>query len=118
MLAMNRERGTTLASRVERADTFLRRLRGLRGRPALEEGAGLWLVPCRGIHTRGMSFPIDALYLDRELRVIAIEQNLSPGRIASVLFRARTVLELPAGTARRTDTRVGDRIEISEAEES
>jgi hypothetical protein len=118
MRAMNRERGTTLASRVERADTILKRLRGLRGRPSLADGAALWLVPCRGIHTRGMRFPIDALYLDRDLRVVAVERNLPPGRIAPVLFRARTVLELPAGTVLRTATRVGDQIEMRNEEEA
>lgn len=110
MRAVNRERSTVVASQVDVADTFLKRLRGLRGRDGMAEGSALWLVPCRGIHTRGMSFPIDALYLDRELRVVAIEQNLSPGRIASVLFRARTVLELPAGAVRRSATQVGDHI--------
>jgi uncharacterized membrane protein (UPF0127 family) len=118
MRALNKERSAVVASRVEVADTFLKRLRGLRGRDRMAEGSALWIVPCRGIHTRGMSFPIDALYLDREQRVVAIEQNLPPGRIASVLFRARTVLELPAGTVRRSATRVGDHIVMSEPQET
>lgn len=116
--ALNKERSTVVASRVALADTFLKRLRGLRGQAGMDEGSALWIVPCRGIHTRGMSFPIDALYLDREQRVVAVEQNLPPGRIAPVLFRARTVLELPAGTVSRSATRVGDHIVMCEQQET
>lgn len=112
MRAVNRDRGTELAKRVETAGSFLTRLRGLRGRPALLAGEALWIVPCRGVHTRGMAFSIDVLYLDASLTILAMEENLPPGRFAPVRWRARTVLELPAGTVERTGTRPGDRIEM------
>jgi hypothetical protein len=111
--AVNVEREFELAVSVERADTFWRRLRGLRGRARLAEGAALWIVPCRGIHTRGMRFPIDALFLDADGRVVDLEENLAPGRIAPVRWRSRSVLELPAGTLRRSRTRRGDRIDFT-----
>jgi uncharacterized protein len=117
MRAINRGRGTELARRVEKADSFRARLRGLIGRPSLAEGAALWIIPCRGVHTRGMTFPIDVLYLDRTLRVVAVEEHLYPGRMTPFRWKARTVLELPAGTLRRTGTRAGDQIDMSHAEE-
>ena len=118
MRAMNRDRGTELARRVERADRFWKRLRGLSGRRELPRGEALWIIPCRGVHTRGMSFPIDVLFLDGECRVLAVEENLAPGRIAPVRWRARTVLELPAGTVRGSDTRIGDHIDFETREET
>ena len=116
MRVVNRDRGTELARRIEKADSFRTRLKGLRGRAALPEGEALWIVPCRGVHTRGMAFPIDVVYLDPSLRILAVEENLPPGRIAPIRWRARTVLELPAGTLKRTGTCPGDRIEIQKEE--
>ncbi len=118
MRAANRDRDTELASRVEKADTFWARLKGLRGRTDLLDGAALWIVPSRGVHTRGLSFPIDVVFLDRAMRVLAVEERLAPGRFARIRWRARTVLELPAGRIRLSRTRVGDRIEIGDTGET
>src|SRR5213593_121100 len=118
MRAANRDRRTELAGRVEKADTFWARLRGLRGRSSLREDEALWIVPSRGVHTRGMAFPIDVVFLDRAMRVLAVEENLAPGRFTPIRWRARTVLELPAGRIRASLTRIGDRIEIDEKGEA
>jgi len=111
--AINQRSTEELAARVVKADTFWTRLRGLTGRSGLDSGEGLWIIPCRSIHTHGMAFPIDVIFLDRERNVVGLEENLSPGRFAPIRWKARTVLELPAGTVRRSRTRVGDRIEIA-----
>lgn len=112
MQARNTDRGTELAGRVEKAGTFWTRLRGLRGRTGLPDGEALWIVPSRGVHTRGMSFPIDVVFLDDAMRVVAVEEDMTPGRFAPIRWRARTVLELPAGKIKKTGTCVGDRIAI------
>lgn len=117
MRAVNRDRGTEVAGRVERADTFWTRLKGLQGRREFAAGEGLWIVPCRSIHTLGMTFPIDVLFLNDKLQVTAKEENLRPGRLTAIRWKARTVLELPAGTLNRTGTEVGDRIEMTRPEE-
>jgi uncharacterized membrane protein (UPF0127 family) len=117
MRALNRDRGTELARSVRKADTFWKRLRGLQGRPALPPGEGVWIVPCRGVHTRGMAFSIDVLFLDAAGRVLSLEENLGPGRIARIRWKARTVLELPAGMVRDSRTEAGDRIEFQATEE-
>ncbi len=117
MRAVNREQATELGGRIRRADTFWTRLRGLRGVRALPPGEGLWIIPCRGVHTRGMAFPIDVLFLDASGTVVSVEENLAPGRFAPIRWKARTVLELPAGTLRRSRTGVGDRIEFQVTEE-
>jgi uncharacterized protein len=111
LLCRNLTRGSVLAVAIDVADTASKRNRGLLGRQTLSEGEGLWIKPCQAIHMWFMRFPIDALFLDREKRVVKIVPNLRPWRIAFSL-RAHSVLELPAGTASRTQAAPGDQIEF------
>ena len=108
--AVNQTSGLLLASHVEEARAFHRRLVGLMGRRGLPEGAGLHLDPCNGIHTFFMRFAIDALFLDREGRVVKTFAALAPWRVTSIDGRTRSVLELPAGVLASTGTKVGDRV--------
>lgn len=86
--------------RVEVVRTFRARLRGLLGRNALSPGEGLLLRPCRAIHTIGMRFAIDAVFLDREFRVTRVCRDVRPGRLfVSGGPRAAAVLEMAAGHA-------------------
>ena len=111
--AFNQTRQTYLATAI--ADTHWTRLRGLLGTPSgdFRNGCGLWIVPCRGVHTLGMAFPIDVLYLDASMQVIHIERGLQPWRFSPIRVRASSVLELPSRTAAETRTAVGDKIEIT-----
>ena len=104
-----------VCERCEAADTFLTRLRGLLGRRTLPEGEGLLLHPASSIHMFFMRFPIDAVFLDRELRVVAVRSNLAPWRVAAV-SGSRYVLELAAGEAERAGLRPGHKLVLSEEE--
>ena len=117
--ALNRTRHAYLATELKVADTYWKRLRGLMAADpqGFRNGHGLWIVPCRGIHTFAMRFPVDAVYLDRNKVVVHLEENMKPWRIAPVRIRARSVLELPGNTVSATGTVVGDEIEISVADE-
>jgi len=106
----NRTRGCLLAGRVLIADTWAARRRGLLGRPRLESGEGLLLVPCRWVHSLGMAFPIDVVHLDRRGRIVRA-YPLAPGRIGPPVARGYSVLELAAGTLARTGTIEGDLLE-------
>jgi uncharacterized protein len=112
----NRTRQAIVASDVEIADTALKRMKGLLFRKArsFSPGKGLWIVPSQGVQTVGMSFSIDVVYLDSEYRVIHVCHALAPFRIAALKLKARSVIELPAGTLAQTRTSVGDVLEISE----
>ena len=113
--AFNRTRQAHLATALAVADTHWTRFRGLLGL-ALDDfrnGSGLWIVPCHGVHTMGMGFPIDVLYLDRALKVIDLKSGVRPWRFTPVLRKAASVLELPCGIAAETKTAVGDTIEIT-----
>jgi len=116
--AFNRTRQAYLATRVTLAATHWSRFRGLMCTAAAEfsPGNGLWIVPCRGVHTFAMNFPIDVLYLDGGKRVVHIETNLRPWRVAKVSLRAVSVLELPGDTLRSSRTAVGDEIDIAMGE--
>jgi uncharacterized protein len=113
--AFNRTRQAYLATALAVADTHWTRLRGLLGFRSgdFRNGSGLWIVPCHGVHTLGMGFPIDVVYLDRVMTVIHIQHDLQPWRFAPVRTQAASVLELPRSTAAETRTAVGDKIEIT-----
>lgn len=108
----NLTRGTLLASAAEAADRGPARRKGLLGRDELAEGEGMWIVPCEAVHTFGMHFPIDLIYLSRKHRVKKI-RNAVPAWRVSACLTAQSVLELPAGTAARTRTQIGDQIEVT-----
>jgi uncharacterized membrane protein (UPF0127 family) len=112
--AFNQTRQAYLATALAIADTHWTRLRGLLGVRShdFRNGSGLWIVPCHGVHTLGMGFAIDVVYLDDAKTVIHIQGDLPPWRFAPVRRRAASVLELPCRTAAETRTEVGDKIEI------
>lgn len=113
--AVNVTRGTVLASRLEVAGTGGTRRKGLLGRNSLEPGEGLWIAPCESVHTFFMRFAIDLVYLDRKHRVRKVRHSVGPWRISACLT-AHSVLELPAGSVRATQTKLGDIVEIGSAE--
>ena len=92
------ENGRPVCERCEVADGPLERLRGLLGRDALPDDAALLLRPCSSIHTSFLRFPIDAVFLDRDFRVLDVVSKLRPWR-AAWRRGAHAVLELPAGAA-------------------
>jgi uncharacterized membrane protein (UPF0127 family) len=112
--AFNRTRQAYLATHVTLAATHWSRFRGLMCMPAasFRTGNGLWIVPCRGVHTFAMKFPIDVIYLDARNCVVHLEENLRPWRVARVSLRAASVLELPEDTLHSSPTAVGDEIDI------
>ncbi|MCW5979921.1 MAG: DUF192 domain-containing protein [Bryobacteraceae bacterium] len=111
MRVRNLTRQTVLGDSVVVADTSRKRRTGLLEHENLATGAGLWIVPCEAIHTIGMKFPIDVIFLNRSRKVLKIRPRMGPWRLSCCL-RARSVLELPAGAAEQTGTRPGDVLEF------
>jgi uncharacterized membrane protein (UPF0127 family) len=99
---------------MEVADTAAKRNKGLLGRACLAPGEGLWISPCEAVHTFWMQFPIDLVYLDRKNRIRKLVSAVPPWRLSACL-RAHSVIELPSGTIRETQTQPGDTLEFSEA---
>jgi len=111
----NKTRETFVATEASVADSYLRRLIGLLGKTERWSrfGTGLWIVPSRGVHTIGMLFPIDLIFLNKGKEVVHVEEHVRPFRISKVSLKANSVLELPAHTIYRTGTQIGDLLEIS-----
>jgi len=110
----NVTRETVLASCLEVANHGSNRMKGLLGRDGLSPGEGLWIMPCEAIHTFGMRFAIDLVYLDRKKRIRKVKSSVPPWRMSACLT-AHSVIELPSGTIQATQTRRGDRLEFSPA---
>jgi uncharacterized membrane protein (UPF0127 family) len=81
---------------------------GLLGTTSLEPESGLLIFPTQAVHTFGMKYPIDILFLDRNKKVVGLRPEVPPYRLTPIFWRAECVLELPPGTAKRTNTVVGD----------
>jgi uncharacterized membrane protein (UPF0127 family) len=100
MKVINLTRNISVSDAAKTADTVSTRLFGLIPRRGMGEQEALWLSPCAMIHTCFMRFAIDAVFLDQELKVAAIFENLKPWRFSPWVRRAHSVLELPAGRSR------------------
>jgi uncharacterized membrane protein (UPF0127 family) len=114
MRVRNASRGSVLGEALRCADTFALRMKGLIGTDGLAEGEGLWISPCTGIHSFGMRFVFDAVFLGPDREVVGLYERFRRNRISRIFWNARGVLELPAGTIERTGTEVGDEIRFEE----
>ncbi|MEW6554489.1 MAG: DUF192 domain-containing protein [Actinomycetota bacterium] len=108
---VNLTRGTVLAERAAVAETPASRRRGLLGTEALLPGSGLLIVPCRQVHTFGMRYAIDVVFVDEAWNVLKVVRGMKPGRLGAPSIKARAALELPAGRAAETGTLVGDMLD-------
>jgi uncharacterized protein len=117
--ALNQTRSTILCARLHDAGGLGGQTRGLLGRERLEPGEGMLFnrgrfEPFMWMHMFFMRFPIDIVFLDREGLVIRVNHRLRPWRLSSIVFGARSALELAAGEALRSGTMVGDRVAFEE----
>lgn len=114
MEIINATKGVLLADKVIVADTLGKRLLGLIGKRGLGEREALIIVPCSAIHTFFMRFPIDAIFLNKGLKVLKVIKEMPPFRISLPLVRARIVVEFPSGAVGISGTEVGDSVEIKD----
>ena len=112
----NLDKKTWLATKIRKADTFVTRLLGLLRRQRLAPEEALWLVPGKAVHTVGMKFPIDVIFIDRNKKVVGLVPGMVPNRATRFYLGAHSVLELPKGTILKSRTEAGDRLDISSAE--
>ena len=111
----NRDRGTVLAESADVADTSAKRRTGLLKHSELKPGEGLWIAPCESVHSFGMKFSIDVVYLDRAKKVKKVRKEMVPRRISACLT-AYSVLELPVGAIEASRTAPGDQLEFEKLE--
>jgi len=111
---INTTKGTVLGEQIGVADTSRSRMAGLLGKSRLAPATGLLIVPSQAVHSFGMRFPIDVLFVDRHSKVIHIQPAMGPRRISGLHWRARCVLELPVGVIDQTCTAVGDELRMED----
>ncbi|NMC33590.1 MAG: DUF192 domain-containing protein [Veillonellaceae bacterium] len=113
MKLVNLTRKTIVARNLRIADSFFSRLKGLLGTAELPDGEALLLRPCNNIHMFGMRYAIDVAFVTEAGEVLKTVAELAPGRFAGCPS-ARSVVELPSGTLRKTSTGIGDLLVMAE----
>ena len=106
--------GRILADKILLADDLWSRTKGLLGQKTLGAGDGLWISPCRQIHTFFMRFPIDVIFMDHKHKVMAALFNLPPWRISPFYISAGSVLEFQGGSMEQS-IKKGDFLKLSMA---
>jgi uncharacterized membrane protein (UPF0127 family) len=101
--------GACLLPQVWRAESAFERMRGLLGRPQLLPGQGLLIESCNLVHTVGMSYPIDLVFLDAHGYVVKLFEQVQPWRFAGALG-AKSTVELCAGALSARHIAVGDQM--------
>ena len=114
MMTLKRD-GQILVPHLEVAKTFVQRAKGLLGRRELPAGRALWIQTSNSVHTFFMKFPIDLIFLDRELRVVKTHANVPAGRLTLPLWSATSVVELPAGFLASVNVQPGERLHVDPA---
>ena len=109
---INRTKNQIVTDQLMIAESLFSRMKGLLGRKSLEPHEMLWINPCNSIHTFFMSFSIDCVFLNKEMKVCAIKHDVSPWRIILPIFAARSVIELPGGQAKALDFTLGDQLYV------
>lgn len=111
----NLTKGTVLANRADIADTSSKRQVGLLKHTGLVEGEGLWIVPCEGVHSFFMKFPIDVVFINKKRVVTKVRPNMVRNRLA-LSMRAHSTIELPVGMIEKSRTARGDQLELEKYE--
>lgn len=109
---INLSKNVLIAQEAQLAVTMNQRLKGLLGRNSLGLNEALILKPCSSIHTFFMRFSIDVLFLDKDMQVVKIIQDMSPNRLGQIIWRSHMAIELSSGKISQTNTEVGDTIEL------
>lgn len=107
----NKTKNKPVVAKVDLATTFFKRLKGLLGTNSLEEDRGLFLSPCKSIHMFGMKYSIDAVFLNKDLKVVELVEDIQPGAVSGHYPDALSCLELAQGTIGRVNLEIGDQLE-------
>jgi len=107
---INQRNGNIVSLQTRVANTWIKRLVGLLPEKKLNEGDGLWIQPCSSIHTIGMRFPIDVVFLDKNHRIKKLGKSVKPFRFCASLKGTKSVLELPVGSIVSAGLQRGDKL--------
>lgn len=109
---VNKTKNIVLSSDLENADSHWKRMKGLLGREGLEDHRALWIKPCSSIHTYFMKFSIDVAFVDRDLKVTRVCQDIKPGKLVFSPLRTHSVFEFNSGNLKQQAIEVGDQLHV------
>jgi uncharacterized protein len=109
---LNQTQNCEIIQDLQVADCFWSRLVGLLGKKGLSGQEGMWFDRCNSIHTFGMRFSLDLIFLDRSMKVKALKRNVPPGRMTWPVFGARSVVELASGSLDKMKIEIGDQLHV------
>jgi uncharacterized protein len=110
----NLSKSTCLGKRITVADSPRQRSVGLLGTDRLDPECGLLIFPTQAVHTFGMKYPLDLVFVDKHRIVVGVRKALGPYRISRIYWRAECVLELPVSTIENSKTEIGDHLSWEE----
>ena len=94
------------------ADNSWKKMVGLLKHSYLNKGEGMWIPGCNWIHSIGMKFEFDAVFINRKKQVVKIVTQIAPNRFLAPVWRASGVVELPSGGVFNCGVEVGDQLEL------
>ncbi|MGZ3775267.1 MAG: DUF192 domain-containing protein [Pseudobdellovibrionaceae bacterium] len=109
---MNKTTNEVLISHLEIAQTFATRGKGLLGRTFLESHHALWIHRCNSIHTFFMKFSIDCVFVDKNLKVKALYEDIHPWKLVWPVWGATSVIEMASGSIGKMKIKVGDQLYV------
>jgi uncharacterized membrane protein (UPF0127 family) len=112
MLLVNKTDGKVISENLAVADTFFKRLKGLMFTKELPAQEALHIIPCNEIHTFFMNYSIDVLYLDKDKRIVHMDEEMEPGKIGKKVENAISVVELPGGRIKTKSLKLGQSVEF------
>jgi hypothetical protein len=107
---INKTSNIIISENVMVANTYFKRLKGLMFTKELSNQSALHIIPCNEIHTFNMRYSIDVLYLDKNNNILAIEEEMKPGKIGKRVNNAQSVVELPSGKVKRVNVKTGQEV--------
>lgn len=108
----NKFKPTATEFQIEKADSFLKRAVGLLGRDQLESTKALWITNCRSVHTFFMKFSIDVVFVDKNLIVKKVLENVAPWKMTLPVLSASSVFEFNGGQCKLLEIEVGDQLDV------
>ncbi len=109
---VNKTSQQTLVPKLEVAQTFWSRAKGLLGRDQLASDTGLWIHPCNSVHTFFMRFAIDLVFVNHDFVVVKTLARVPPGRFVWPVWKATSVIELNEGFLDQTPIAVGEQLYV------
>ncbi len=109
MRLIRKKDNSIILSRLYVADSLFKRCKGLLGRKFIGRDEGLLIPKCNAIHTIGMRFPIDVVFLDEKGKIVHIKHSFPMGKIMFVpIWPARFVVEMFSGRCKEVNLQVGE----------